>query len=69
MGYCLLYEGMLDTVLYARDHFLVKGGLIFPERARIYVAAINDFEYTMASDSFYDPATNPYGGISLKTFM
>ena len=68
MGYCLLYEGMLDSVLYARDHYLVKGGLIFPERARIYVAGINDFEYKMKSDSFYDLNSNPYG-ISLKTYQ
>lgn len=42
MGYCLLYEGMLDSVLFARDRFLVKGGLIFPERAKIFVAGLND---------------------------
>ncbi len=53
MGYCLLYEGMLDSVLGARDRFLVKGGLIFPERAKIYVAALNDIEYKLNTDSFY----------------
>ena len=26
MGYFLLYESMLDTVLYARDKWLVKDG-------------------------------------------
>lgn len=30
MGFCLLYEGMLDSVLYARDIFLKNGGLLFP---------------------------------------
>lgn len=25
MGYCLLYESMLDTVLFARDKWLVSG--------------------------------------------
>ncbi len=25
MGYCLFYESMLDTVLYARDKWLVGG--------------------------------------------
>ena len=25
MGYFLLYESMLDTVLYARDRYLVSG--------------------------------------------
>ena len=26
MGYCLLYESMLDTVLFARDKWLVSEG-------------------------------------------
>jgi protein arginine N-methyltransferase 1 len=28
MGYFLLYEGMLDSVIYARDKWLVPGGLV-----------------------------------------
>ena len=32
MGYCLFYESMLDTVLYARDKWLVEGGLMFPDK-------------------------------------
>jgi hypothetical protein len=27
MGYCLLYEAMLDTVIFARDKYLAPGGL------------------------------------------
>ena len=45
MGYFLLYESMLDTVLYARDRYLVDGGAIFPDRATIYVAGIEDGDY------------------------
>lgn len=45
MGYFLLYESMLDTVLYARDKYLVPGGKIFPDHATIYMAAIEDGEY------------------------
>lgn len=45
MGYFLLYESMLDTVLYARDTYLVPGGKIFPDRVTMYVAAIEDGEY------------------------
>ena len=45
MGYFLLYESMLDTVLYARDRYLNKGGKIFPDKATIYMAAIEDGEY------------------------
>ena len=45
MGYFLLYESMLDTVLYARDNYLVPGGLIFPDKASIYMSGIEDGEY------------------------
>lgn len=45
MGYFLLYESMLDTVLYARDKYLKKDGLIFPDKATIFMAGIEDGEY------------------------
>ena len=45
MGYFLLYESMLDTVLYARDKYLATGGLIFPDKATIFMAGIEDGEY------------------------
>ena len=45
MGYFLLYESMLDTVLWARDKYLVEGGKMLPDKAKIYLAAIEDEEY------------------------
>jgi len=45
MGYCLLYESMLDTVLYARDKWLKRNGMMFPDRARLFIAAIEDRQY------------------------
>ena len=45
MGYFLLYESMLDTVLYARDRYLQPGGLIYPDKASIYMAGIEDGDY------------------------
>lgn len=45
MGYFLLYESMMDTVLYARDRYLEKGGLIFPDKATLFVAGIEDGDY------------------------
>ena len=45
MGYFLLYESMLDTVLLARDKYLRPDGLIFPDVATLYIAAIEDSEY------------------------
>ena len=45
MGYFLLYESMLDTVLYARDTYLEKDGLIFPDKATVFFAGIEDGDY------------------------
>lgn len=36
MGFYLLHEGMLDSVIVARDRFLKPNGLMFPESAAIY---------------------------------
>lgn len=35
MGYLLLFEGMLDSVIYARDNYLKPGGLLLPNRCTI----------------------------------
>lgn len=59
MGYCLFYESMLDSVLYARDRWLVKeGGLIFPDKAKLYFTAIEDRSYKEKKINFWD---NVYG--------
>ncbi|KAK6934007.1 ZN622/Rei1/Reh1, zinc finger C2H2-type [Dillenia turbinata] len=38
MGYCLLYESMLSSVLFARDRLLKPGGAILPDTATIFAA-------------------------------
>ncbi|EPE09154.1 hnrnp arginine n-methyltransferase [Ophiostoma piceae UAMH 11346] len=58
MGYFLLYESMLDTVLYARDRYLAKDGLIFPDKATIFAAGIEDGDYKDEKIGFWD---NVYG--------
>ncbi|OJA13706.1 hypothetical protein AZE42_10413 [Rhizopogon vesiculosus] len=58
MGYFLLYESMLDTVLLARDKYLKSGGLIFPDTARLLFAAIEDQDYKEEKINFWD---NVYG--------
>ena len=40
MGYCLFFESMLDSVLHARDKWLRPGGLIFPDKVKLYVCGI-----------------------------
>ena len=43
MSYFLLYESMLDTVIFARDKWLVpKNGMIFPDKAVMYLCATED---------------------------
>lgn len=58
MGYFLLYESMLQTVLYARDRYLSPNGLIFPDKATMHLAAIEDAEYKEEKINFWD---NVYG--------
>lgn len=38
MGFYLLHEGMLDSVIFARDKFLKSDGLMFPQNATITVS-------------------------------
>jgi protein arginine N-methyltransferase 3 len=40
MGYMLLYESMLDSVLYARDKYLAPTGLMAPSQTRLVISAI-----------------------------
>ena len=58
MGYCLLYESMLDTVIHARDKWLKPGGLLFPDKASVYITAIEDREYKEEKINWWD---NVYG--------
>eukprot|EP00049_Salpingoeca_infusionum_P023170 m.10721 g.10721 ORF g.10721 m.10721 type:complete len:512 (+) comp5606_c0_seq2:134-1669(+) len=42
MGYFLLFESMLDSVLFARDKWLAKDGLMVPDQAGMYIVGINE---------------------------
>merc|ERR1712073_88970 len=54
MGYCLFYESMLDSVLFARDKWLADDGLMFPDRATLYVTAIEDRQYKDDKINWWD---------------
>ncbi|XP_073130283.1 probable protein arginine N-methyltransferase 6 [Henckelia pumila] len=41
MGYMLLYESMLGSVISARDRWLKPGGLILPSTATLYMAPVS----------------------------
>ncbi|KAJ2270279.1 Nuclear SAM-dependent mono-and asymmetric methyltransferase [Coemansia sp. RSA 1807] len=58
MGYFLLYESMLDTVLLARDRYLSPNGKIFPDTATMVISTIEDGDYKEDKLSFWD---NVYG--------
>ncbi|CAG2206779.1 PRMT1 [Mytilus edulis] len=43
MGYCLLFESSIHSILFARDKWLKKeGGLIFPDKFWLYLTAFED---------------------------
>lgn len=42
MGYGLLFECMLDSVIAARDKYLKPGGLVVPNRASMFVSAVSN---------------------------
>jgi len=58
MGYCLLYESMLNTVIFARDKWLAPDGIILPDKAYLSICAIEDADYKEDKINFWD---NVYG--------
>ncbi|KAI9746160.1 MAG: hypothetical protein M1818_000841 [Claussenomyces sp. TS43310] len=53
MGYCLLYEAMLDSVIWARDRYLTADGLMVPSHVNLWMAPIADPEYISDHVSFW----------------
>jgi protein arginine N-methyltransferase 6 len=58
MGYMLLYESMLGSVITARDRWLKPGGLILPSTATLYIAPVTHTERYSDSVDFW---RNVYG--------
>ncbi|CAG8483152.1 4556_t:CDS:10, partial [Racocetra persica] len=50
MGYFLFFEGMLDSLIVARDRLLAPDGIIAPSHCRLLFAAIEDEE--LFNDTF-----------------
>lgn len=53
MGYCLLYEAMLDSVIWARDKYLKSDGLMVPSHMNMWVAPVADPEYVVDHIAFW----------------
>ncbi|XP_042392504.1 protein arginine N-methyltransferase 1.1-like [Zingiber officinale] len=58
MDYFLLFENMLNTVLYARNKWLINNGVILPDKALLFLTAIEDVEYKEDKIEFWN---NVYG--------
>ncbi|CAJ1933017.1 unnamed protein product [Sphenostylis stenocarpa] len=58
MGYMLLYESMLGSVINARDRWLKPGGLILPSSATLYMAPVTHTDRYSDSVDFW---RNVYG--------
>ncbi|RWS24559.1 Protein arginine N-methyltransferase 3-like protein [Leptotrombidium deliense] len=58
MGYFLVFEGMLDTVLSARDNLLRPGGVLLPNRSCLYMAGFSNMDAYAKCVTFWD---NVYG--------
>lgn len=53
MGYFLLYEAMLPSVLYARDKYLKPDGILAPSSATIWIAPVADSEFVSDHITFW----------------
>lgn len=54
MGYGLLYEAMLESVLAVRDRWLRPGGVVLPDRCDLCVCGIEDAAYRAEKLGFWD---------------
>jgi len=67
MGYALLYESMLDSVLKARDKFLKpEGGVMAPSQCRIMFGLCEGSEIFKERVGFW---SDVYGACCIITFI
>ncbi|CAL8074006.1 unnamed protein product [Orchesella dallaii] len=70
MGFYLLHESMLESVLYARDTFMKPGGLMYPNSAQLYAAPCQipdlwkEHGEFWTSQSHYGFDLSPFGNIA-----
>ena len=74
MGYFLLYESMLPSVLYARDRYLRREGILAPSHCRMLLAAATDCSALCERTRFWRnvygfrmPSTVSYTHLTLPT--
>ncbi|ESN94740.1 hypothetical protein HELRODRAFT_87604, partial [Helobdella robusta] len=54
MGYFLLFESMLESVIYCRDNFLAPGGLVLPSHCNIFLGAFDSSKYWRSRVKYWD---------------
>ncbi|NXE20488.1 ANM3 methyltransferase, partial [Ardeotis kori] len=54
MGYFLLFESMLDSVIYAKDKYLAEGGSVYPDVCTISLVAVGDMNKHMDKLLFWE---------------
>lgn len=54
MGYCLLYEAMLDSVIWARNRYLEPDGLMVPSHATLQLSLFADDDYISDRVTFWN---------------
>ncbi|KAK5095526.1 Ribosomal protein arginine N-methyltransferase rmt3 [Exophiala xenobiotica] len=54
MGYVLLYESMLDSVIRARDKYLAPGGLMVPSHASLKIGLLADSDLRESHIDFWN---------------
>lgn len=42
MGYFLLFESMLDSLIFARDKYLDKKGIMLPNECNLFICGVSD---------------------------
>lgn len=61
MGYALLFEGMLYSVLDARDRWLVDGGLVIPSQTTLSVHGVDYSQDWRQERDWFKPGVSTFG--------
>lgn len=54
MGYFLLFESMLDTVVFARNKWLSESGAVYPDICSMYLVASGDENLNTGRLGYWD---------------
>ena len=73
MGFYLLHESMLDSVLFARNKWLAEDGLMVPSHAVIYTAPVNMHEYCLEHFEYWNDVYgfdfSPLANVSVQSTL